>query len=209
MTLDGERTRCAMLTTALSLIVAIGLGGCGSGGNPFDNPSTVSNPSAAGGQKLSYAYFQRCVEPIFLTPLQINLNGTVATNTCAASGCHDYTSGTGGAFRIVPTAVAINVTDPANTPDVIRASDMYKNFSSAQGEVVIGMANDSRLLNKPLLRGILHGGGLVFASAQDPNAKLIDYWISHPAPQGQDEFSTATYNMFTPADPIAGTCNTN
>jgi hypothetical protein len=25
---------------------------------------------------------------------------------------------------------------------------------------------------------------------------------------GQDEFSTATYTMFTPADPKTGTCNT-
>jgi hypothetical protein len=38
--------------------------------------------------------------------------------------------------------------------------------------------------------------------------KLIEYWISHPAPQGQDEFSTATYAMFTPADPKTGSCNT-
>jgi hypothetical protein len=100
------------------------------------------------------------------------------------------------------------VTAPANTPDVIRAADMYKNFYSAQGSVVIGSTAQSRLLAKPLLLGVLHGGGLIFLNENDPNAKLIKYWISRPAPQGQDEFSTATYSMFTPADPNTGTCNT-
>ena len=85
---------------------------------------------------------------------------------------------------------------------------MYKNFYSAQGEVVIGSTTQSRLLAKPLLLNVLHGGGLIFVDQNDPNAKLIKYWISHPAPLGQDEFSTATYSMFTPADPTTGTCNT-
>ena len=55
---------------------------------------------------------------------------------------------------------------------------------------------------------VLHGGGLIFASPQDPNVKLIEYWISHPMPQSQDEFSTAGNALFTPADPATGTCNT-
>ena len=59
-----------------------------------------------------------------------------------------------------------------------------------------------------LLLGVLHGGGLIFPSQTDPNAKIIQYWISHPAPLGQDEFSTASYSMFTPPDPTVGTCNT-
>ena len=85
---------------------------------------------------------------------------------------------------------------------------MYKNFYSAQGVTVPGSPQQSRLFEKPLLLNVLHGGGLVFADENDPNVKLISYWISHPAPAGQDEFSTATYSMFTPADPVAGTCNT-
>ena len=36
----------------------------------------------------------------------------------------------------------------------------------------------------------------------------IAYWISRPMPQGQDEFSTASNGMFTPAEPNVGTCNT-
>jgi hypothetical protein len=99
------------------------------------------------------------------------------------------------------------VTDPTNTPDVIRASDIYKNFYSAQGEVVIGSTTQSRLLDKPLLLGVLHGGGKIFPAESDPNAMIIQYWITHPSPDGQDEFSTATYSMFTPADPKTGTCN--
>ena len=32
-------------------------------------------------------------------------------------------------------------------------------------------------------------------------ALRIRYWITHPAPKDQDEFSAGTYTMFTPADP--------
>ncbi|HEV7913266.1 MAG TPA: hypothetical protein VGP22_05835 [Albitalea sp.] len=185
------------------------IAGCGgSDSNPLGNPPLVANPPVVGGQKLSYAYFQRCINPIFLAQLQINQGGTISTNTCAGSGCHDDRSGTGGAFRVVQSATTLDVTDAANTPDVIRASDMYKNFYSAQGATVLGSPTQSRLLLKPRLLNVLHGGGLVFDDPQDPNVKLIEYWISHPAPAGQDEFSNASYSMFTPADPNTGNCNT-
>lgn len=186
-----------------------GLAACGGGtSDTLGNPPTVSNPGVVAGKALSFAYFQRCINPIFLAQLPIQLGGTVSTNTCAGSGCHDNTTGTGGALRVITNAAAIDLSDPANTPAVIRASDMYKNFYSAQGAVVVGSVAQSRLLSKPLLLGVLHGGGLIFASQDDANAKLIQYWLSHPAPQGQDEFSTASYSMFTPPDPKAGTCNT-
>ena len=64
-------------------------------------------------------------------------------------------------------------------------------------------------MNKPLVRGVLHGGGLVFDDVNMPEAKLIRYWISRPMPLGQDEFSAAANSMFTPADPATGTCNTD
>mgnify|MGYP001605428890 CR=1 FL=1 len=209
----AERTRkpdARAFALALGIVLAAvsALPGCGgSASNPLDNPATVANPDIVTGQHLAFAYFQKCINPIFVAELQIQLNGTISTNTCAGSGCHDTRTGTGGAFRVVPAAQPLDLADPANTPDAIRASDMYKNFYSAQGEVVLGSATQSRLLAKPLLRGVLHGGGLVFPSATDPNAKLIEYWISHPVPLGQDEFSTATYAMFTPPDPVVGTCN--
>jgi hypothetical protein len=182
--------------------------GCGGGGsNPLGNPPLVANPASVGGQKLSFAYFQRCINPIFTAPLPIN--GGTSTVTCAGSGCHDDKNGTGGAFRVVPGATMVDVTNAANTPDVIKTLDIYKNFYSAQAMVVFGSPAQSRLLLKPRVQGVLHGGGLVFENAQDPKIKLIEFWITHPVPQGQDEFSSAVYtSLFTPPDPINGACNT-
>lgn len=197
MTDKLARTVRGRLAAAGCLIV--GLAACGGG--------TVSNSPVASTQTLAFAYFQRCVNPIFLKKLQITLNGVTVTNTCAAAACHNNATGAGGALRIIPTAQTIDLSDPANTPSVIRASDMYKNFYSTQGETIIGSPSLSLLLNKPLVRNVLHGGGQIFASDQDPNVKLIEYWISNPAPQGQNEFSSATYAMFTPADPNTGACN--
>ena len=194
---------------AASCLLALGLAACGGGGsNPVGNPPEVSNPAGSTGQKLSFAYFQKCINPIFLARLQINIGGAISTNTCAGSGCHDNNTGTGGALRVVANAQLVDLTNPANTPDVIRGTDMYKNFYSAQGSVVIGSPTQSRLLAKPLVLNVLHGGGLIFENAQDPNAKLMQYWMTRPVPNGQDEFSTANYSMFTPADPTTGTCNT-
>jgi hypothetical protein len=194
------------LALALGLLALAGCGG--GGGNPLGNPPPVDNPAGEGGEKLSFAYFQKCVNPILLAQLQIDNNGVSSTNSCAGSGCHDDANGTGGSFRVVASAQPVDLADPANTPDVIRASDIYKNFYSAQAATVIGSPSQSRLLTKPLVDNVLHGGGLVFEDEQDPNARLIRYWIGRPAPQGQDEFSSAGDSMFTPADPQTGTCNT-
>jgi len=194
--------------TLAAFALAAALGGCGGGSNPLDNPPAVDNPPGVGGQKLSYAYFQRCVFPIFLAQLPIHQGNVSSVNTCAASGCHDNINGTGGAFRVVSTAAVVDVNDAANTPDVIRATDMYKNFYSAQAATVLGAPTQSRLLIKPLVQGVLHGGGIVFDSVDDPNAKVIAFWISRPVPAGHDEFSTSANSLFTPPDPINGTCNT-
>ena len=196
-------------TTLLgAALVAALVSGCGGGeGNPLGNPPTVLNPPASGGQRLSFVYFQRCINPIFLAQLQINQGGVVSTNTCASSGCHDNTTGTGGAFRVVQSAQSVNLADPANTPDMVRSSDMYKNFYSAQGSSVVGSPAQSRMLTKPLTLNVLHGGGVVFADMNDANARLLAYWIGRPTPQGQDEFSASANTMFTPADPATGACN--
>jgi hypothetical protein len=194
----------SLRNTAAAAVLA--LVGCGGGDNPFDNPADVDNPLQVSGQKLSFAYFQKCINPIFLAQLQSSSNGTVKTNTCASSGCHDNLNGTGGALRVVPQAQAVDLADPANTADVIRLSDMYKNFYSAQGSAIIGSPTQSRLLAKPLLLNVLHGGGLIFESDQDPLARLIAYWITHPVPAGSDEFSPSN-GLFTPADAATGACN--
>jgi hypothetical protein len=199
-----------LATTLCSALAAVALlTHCGGGGdNPVGNPPLISNPNETSGQKLSFIYFQNCINPIFVTPLQVNINGVVSTNTCASSGCHDNASGTGGAFRVVGSAAPVDLANAANTPDVVRASDIYKNFVSSQGSTVIGSAAQSRLLNKPLVQGVLHGGGLIFLNDQDPNVRLLRYWISRPMPEGQDEFSAAGNALFTPANPTTGACNT-
>ena len=195
--------------TAALFFLGLALASCGGGGsNPLDNPADVKNLASPGGQELSFAYFQRCVYPVFLAELPIRQGSTTSINTCASSGCHDNARGTGGAFRVVPNAASVDLADPANTPDVVRATAMYQNFYSAQAAAIVGAATQSRLLTKPLVQGVLHGGGVVFESSDDPNAKIFAYWISHPMPAGQDEFSTAASNLFTPADPVAGACNT-
>jgi hypothetical protein len=116
--------------------------------------------------------------------------------------------GTGGALRVDPAATLVDLSLPANTPTVVRASAMYRNFVSAQAEVSVAAPLQSLLLDKPLLRGVLHGGGQIFATAQDAGAVILAYWINHPMPSGQDEFSTAAASLFTPADVNAGACNT-
>ena len=192
------------LAACVAVLCACG----GSGSDPLGNASEIANTSGPAGQTLSYAYFQRCINPIFLAQLQIQLGSTTATNTCAAAGCHAAATGAGGAFRIVPSAQVVDVTNPANTAAVIRTMDMYKNFYSAQSETIVGTPLDSKLIKKPLLLNVLHGGGRIFANTDDPHVQLMEYWINNPVPNGDDEFSTANYTMFTPADPMNGTCNT-
>ena len=189
------------------------LAGCGGGGDPLSNPGNVTNPpttGAAGSQSLSFVYFERCIYPIFNEQLPITQNGVTSTNTCAGAGCHDSNTGTGGALRVIVGADLVAPADPIDDVAVkaARATDMYKNFYSAQGTTVFGSPIQSRLFDKPLVLNVLHGGGRIFTSQDDPNAKLISYWISHPVPNGQNEFSSSSYSMFTPADPATGTCNT-
>ncbi len=186
---------------ALFLVLA----GCGGGGNPLSNPPSVANPQSEGGQKLSFAYFQRCVNPVLLAQLPIHGTNPPVFNSCANSGCHADETGPGGAFRIRPNAQAVPLTEPAES---IRESDMYKNFYSAQGEVVLTDPALSRLQTKPRVQ-VLHGGGLIFDNDQDPNLRLIQYWMTHPVPAGQDEFTTVNYgSLFVGGDPEAGACIT-
>jgi hypothetical protein len=209
MMLVGTRRGLNAIRHWVGVTSLLVLGACGGGtSDTLGNPPVVKNPPIVAGKALSFAYFQRCINPIFLAQLPIQLGGATSSNTCAGSGCHDNTVGTGGAFRVIPSAQVIDLANPANTPAVIRNSDMYKNYYSAQGAVVLGSVSQSRLLTKPLLMGVLHGGGLIFESENNPNAVLIKYWISHPSPEGQDEFSAGSNSMFTPPDSQTGACNT-
>jgi hypothetical protein len=183
------------------LVVGALVAACG-GGNPLGNPPDVVNPPGGTGQSLSFVYFQKCVNPVLIAQLSLPGGGT---GSCASAGCHDNANGTGGAFRMTGGAAFVNdLSDPA----AVRLTEMYRNFFSAQGSSVIGSPTTSRLLTKPLVQGVLHGGGLIFPNPDTPEAKLLAYWISRPMPQGQDEFSAASAAMFTPADPATGSCNT-
>jgi hypothetical protein len=202
--LPGGRSR---LAAGLLLGATAWLTACG-GANPLENPPMVANPGTATGKKLSFVYYQRCIQPIFTAELPINQNGVQSVNSCASSGCHSPTNGTGGAFRVSNTAGIVDLPALAATPEAVRATEMYRNFVSAQAEVVFNEPLSSRLVTKPLVRGVLHGGGLIFADAGDANVRRLLYWISRPVPEGQDEFSNAAASMFTPADPATGACNT-
>lgn len=187
-------------TFASALVAACG------GGSPLDNPPTLANPPGAGGQKLSFVYFQRCVYPVLNTPLPVNINGSVSVNNCTAGGCHDSVTGTGGALRLLGNSAAVDLSQGAT---VLRGTDMYKNYYSSLGETVVGVPDQSRLLNKPLVRNVLHGGGIIFTTPDDAGAKLLRYWINRPMPNGQDEFSAAANTMFANGDPVNGACNTD
>ncbi len=193
----------AAATLAAAVGAALALAGCG--GGALGNADTIANPAGTGGQSLSFVYFQRCINPVLTTPIAITINGTTTNNTCAGGGCHDNTTGTGGALRLVGSAAPADLTQDVAT---VRATDIYRNFYSAFGETVVGQPAQSRLLNKPLVRGVLHGGGQIFASANDPGAVLFQYWINRPMPQGQNEFSSAANAMFANNDPVNGACNT-
>ena len=158
------------------------LSACG-GGGPLGNPDDVSNPAATEGRHLSFAYFQACVHPMLSTPQ----TGPGGSNTCAAGGCHDSVTGTGGALRLAGSAPPVDLALPV---DQIRSNAMYRNFFSAQGVSVIGNPGASLLLAKPRLLNVLHGGGLVL-DADSLVARRLSFWIARPMPPGQDEFSVA------------------
>jgi hypothetical protein len=174
---------------ALWTLLASTLAACG-GGGPLGNPDDVSNPAATEGRHLSFTYFQACVHPVLSTPQP----GPAGSNTCAAGGCHDSVSGTGGALRLAGAATHI---DPALPAEQIRATAMYRNFFSSQGVSVIGSPTASLLLAKPRLLNVLHGGGLVL-SADSEAARRIAFWIARPMPPGQDEFSSAGLALLGP-----------
>jgi hypothetical protein len=195
----------SLVPLAYGLVLAALLAGCGGGGsdNPLDNPATVENPSGSGGRKLSFEYYQRCINPLMLATI-VSKGGT---STCASGGCHSDATGTGGALRIRPLAAVVDLTLSSNTPDVTRTTDMYRNFYSSQGVTLVGDPDHSRLINKPLVIGTLHGGGLIFDNEQDEAIQRLRYWITRTMPEGQDEFGSAAASMFTPADPVNGACN--
>lgn len=199
------------------------LTGCGGGGNPLDNADTLENPTNTGGRRLSFLYFQYCVAPVFNAALESHITneatGVVTTtiNTCSSSGCHAPGS-TGGSLTLVPNAPvrAYPATGPLPQADIDALRNpsspeaIYRNFISAQAAVVIGSPTQSALLNKPLVRNVLHGGGVVFETPTDANARIFQYWLQRPMPEGQDEFSRSLEStMFVGGVASTTTCVSN
>ncbi len=191
-----------LLVAALS-----GCGGDGNNANPADKPPDVANPTVLSTTKrLSFAYFQRCIQPILEAELPTTVNGVPTVGSCAAGGCHDSRSAVGGALRLVRGAQFQSFEPNPSNVVQLRQSDMYRNFISAQAAAVPGQPEGSLLLNKPLGQGVLHAGGIAFSNANDLNARVLAYWIARPLPEGQDEFSAAG-NLLFPIDVTSGVCN--
>jgi hypothetical protein len=186
------------LPLAVASATAFAVAACG-GGNALDNSPDVVNTPGGGSQSLSFVYFQECVNPVLVAQLALPAGGT---GSCAASGCHDNANGTGGAFRMQGSAAPVDVASVGE--DAARLTEMYRNFFSAQGSSVVGAPTTSKMLSKPLVQGVLHGGGQIFADANSPEARLLAYWISRPLP---NEFNAAD-SMFTPTGSDTRTCNT-
>jgi predicted small lipoprotein YifL len=199
------RSKRSAMRSLAGLLPLLTLAGCG-GGGAVDNPPQVTNSAVAGSQTLCFEYYQRCVNPRLVSP--ITPMGATSSVTCAATGCHDNIHGTGGALRLIPGANT-PLDMATTTPAAARASDMYLNYLSSQGEVLFTDPLQSRLLTKPQVQGVLHGGGQIFTNSQDPVLKIFAYWIQNPAQLGEDEFGASCRNLFTPPDPVNGQCNSN
>ena len=148
----------------------------------------VGVEQGATGGTLCFDYYQRCVDPVFNAVL-VN-EGNVFT--CAASGCHQNPGSAGGAFKIFPGQVPLaSIADPAQ----VHQAPIYANFLSAKGAAYLGAPRESFLIRKPLVEGVLHGGGRVFANDMAPGARQFLYWITNRA---SDELSPQCAQLFDP-----------
>lgn len=141
----------------LLFFAAVLLGACG---------GEVENaPLSATGGTLCVADYADCVNPVF----DAIINGRTGQTTCAASGCHDVSAGSGGAFKIFPGAA----------PDSV---EMMANFFSARAFSNLDNPSQSKLLLEPL-QGVFsitgtHTGGDIFPDVNDPCYQAIREWIS-------------------------------
>lgn len=129
----------------------------------------IAVEAAASGEQLCQEFFEACVAPILLSPIDVPSRGVSVT--CAAEGCHDIASGSGGAFKLYRSAA------PAS-------DDMSANYLSARSFSNVSDPPLSRLLLEPLAGSDSvvgsHGGGDIFADPNDTRYQEIYYWITHP-----------------------------
>ncbi|MGI9303872.1 MAG: hypothetical protein ACR2RB_14415 [Gammaproteobacteria bacterium] len=127
------------------------------------DPVTVGEAPRTG-QTQCLADYRTCVDPIFHSVLL----GATGQVTCSAGGCHDNSSGSGGAFKIIP--------NPGTD------ADLAANFNTARAFSNLGRPADSKLLLEPLagtsdISGT-HTGGDIFPGTGDVCYQAIIDWIS-------------------------------
>lgn len=147
------------LRLAMLGLVLVGTAGC----------KDIAIQAAPHGQQLCQEFFEACVAPLLLNPIDVPSRGIAVT--CAAEGCHNINSGAGGAFKLYPTA----------TPG---SDEISANYLSARSFSNISDPATSRLLLEPLAGSDAivgsHGGGDIFADPNDSRYQEIYYWLMHP-----------------------------
>ena len=163
---DAQRTAVAAACVHRAAAVAVSGCRCGGGSNPLDNPADVAEPartrrarscrsptSRSASTRSSWRSCRSTCNGAIVDQHLRRRRAATTTPTAPAALCASWQ-------RRRP----IDLTDPANTPDVDpRQRHVQELLLGAGLEVVIGSPTQSRLLAKPMLLNVLHGGGLVFA----------------------------------------------
>lgn len=139
------------------MAVALSLTGC--------NDDVTVEEVAASGKTLCVSDYELCVNPI----LDAVVTGRTGQATCTGSGCHDVNAGSGGAFKIFPSA------QPGSP-------EMLANFFAAKGFANLDDPDLSKILLEPL-QGVsavsgTHTGGDIFPSTSDACYGSIQQWIA-------------------------------
>lgn len=150
-------------------------------------PEAGQQEAAATGKTLCVADFEMCVSPIF----DAVIDGRTGQTTCAAGGCHDQATGSGGAFKIFPHPAA-------------GSTQMMANFFAAKAFANLDSPADSKILLEPLqgqssITGS-HTGGDIFPDSGDACYSTLLHWIS----QRVDEDTSASCGACTAPD--VGSC---
>ena len=120
---------------------------------------------AATGQTLCVSDFEACVNPVF----DAVITGRTGQTTCSSSGCHDVNAGSGGAFKIFPSAAP-------GSPEIMA------NFFAAKAFANLDNPPLSKVLLEPM-QGVssitgTHTGGDIFPDNADACASALLDWIS-------------------------------
>jgi hypothetical protein len=120
-------------------------------------------------QTLCQDFFEACINPILTTEMFVPHRNT--NITCAASGCHNVNTGSGGAFKLIRNA-------RSGTLEITANFIAAKSFTNMTDPAI------SKLLLEPQAGTFSlvgsHGGGDIFADPSNQNYQEILFWISNP-----------------------------